>query len=126
MGEPLYSRARAPRRRRRLALRAALAPVLCAIALSSPAQARPVDLELVLAVDVSQSVNAQEFALQMAGYAQAFRNRHVLEAIRAAGDRGIAVALVQWAIKAVAEPWGAVAGHADALGGLGLYAGREQ
>ncbi len=97
MGEPHHSREHAQGRRWRLALCAALAPVFCAIALSSPAQTRPVDLELVLAVDVSQSVNAQEFALQMAGYAQAFRNRHVLGAIRAAGDHGIAVALVQWA-----------------------------
>ena len=97
MGEPPHSKACAPRRRWRLALSAALAPVLCFIPPSSTVQARPVDLELVLAVDVSQSVNRQEFALQMAGYAQAFRNRHVVGAIRAAGDHGIAVALVQWA-----------------------------
>ncbi len=97
MGEPPYSRARASGRRWRSALCAALAPVLSLIAPSSPAQARPVELELVLAVDVSQSVSRQEFALQIAGYARAFRNRQVVGAIRAAGDHGIAVALVQWA-----------------------------
>ena len=97
MGEPSHSRARVPRRRWRSVLCAALAPVLCAMAPSSPVQARPVELELVLAVDVSQSVSRQEFALQMVGYAQAFRNQQVLGAIRAAGDHGIAVALVQWA-----------------------------
>lgn len=55
-----------------------------------------VELELVLALDVSSSVDPMEFALQMNGYAQAFRHRDVIAAIAAAGDRGIAVTLVQW------------------------------
>lgn len=61
------------------------------------AQNRPVDLELVLAVDVSASVSDQEFDLQMRGLAEAFRHRSVAQAIRAAGDLGLAVALIQWA-----------------------------
>ena len=57
---------------------------------------RPVDLELVLAVDASSSVSASEFELQIQGLAQAFRDPRVLQAIRAAGGLGVAVSLVQW------------------------------
>ncbi|MEE8505145.1 MAG: DUF1194 domain-containing protein [Kiloniellales bacterium] len=61
------------------------------------AQERPVDLELVLALDASASVSDEEFDLQVFGLAEAFRHRSVVQAIRAAGDLGLAVALVQWA-----------------------------
>ncbi len=60
------------------------------------APGRRVDLELVLAVDASSSVSAAEFALQIQGLARAFRDPRVQQAIRAAGDLGLAVALVQW------------------------------
>jgi len=57
---------------------------------------RPVDLELVLAVDTSSSVSPGEFNLQMQGLADAFRSPDVQSAIPLAGDLGIAVAMVQW------------------------------
>lgn len=57
---------------------------------------QPVDLELVLAVDASSSVAGWEFDLQMKGIAAAFRDPDVQGAIRAAGDAGIAISLVQW------------------------------
>ena len=57
---------------------------------------QPVDLELVLAVDTSSSVSPGEFNLQMQGLANAFRSPDVHVAIQAAGDLGIAVAMVQW------------------------------
>ena len=77
---------------------AALAGTLLILA-TAPAvsQERPADLELVLAVDVSASVSGEEFDLQIRGLAEAFRHRSVGQAIRAAGDLGLAVALVQWA-----------------------------
>ncbi len=56
----------------------------------------PVDLELVLAVDVSGSVDPPEYELQTRGLAQAFRDPEVQAALQAPGRRGIAVALVQW------------------------------
>jgi hypothetical protein len=56
----------------------------------------PVDLELVLAVDVSGSVDPPEYQLQTRGLAQAFRDPEVLAAIQAPRRQGIAVALVQW------------------------------
>lgn len=57
----------------------------------------PVDLALVLAVDASSSVNPAEFDLQLQGIAQAFRDSEVQGAIASLGDRGMAVAMVQWA-----------------------------
>jgi hypothetical protein len=59
-------------------------------------EARPVDLALVLAVDVSGSVNAQRYELQRRGYAQAFASREVIEAIAAGENHAIAVTLVEW------------------------------
>ena len=71
--------------------------LLLAAAGPAAAQERPVDLELVLAVDASASVSDEEFDLQVRGLAEAFRHRSVAQAIRAAGDLGLAVALIQWA-----------------------------
>ena len=81
-----------------LSITAALAGVLL-IPTTVPALAQewPVDLEIVLAVDVSGSVSDEEFDLQVRGLAEAFRHRSVGQAIRAAGDLGLAVALIQWA-----------------------------
>ena len=60
------------------------------------ASAELVDLELILAVDVSGSVDDQEAELQRAGYGAALTDVRVLGAIRA-GRRGrIAVAYVEW------------------------------
>jgi hypothetical protein len=56
----------------------------------------PVDLQLVLAVDASGSVNQTRFDLQKGGYAAAFRNPRVIEAIAAGARHSIAVAMVQW------------------------------
>ncbi len=65
---------------------------------SGPARAEVgVALELLLAVDVSASVEASEYALQTQGLAWAFSDPEVRAAIRRSGPRGIAVAVVQWA-----------------------------
>lgn len=72
--------------------------LLLSLCLAAPARAgQVVDLELVLAVDCSGSVEPREFDLQLHGIADAFRHPDVLTAIRDAGARGLAVALVQWA-----------------------------
>ena len=57
---------------------------------------QPVELELVLAVDASSSIQSDEFDLQVQGYANAFRDPSVIEAIEELGGGGIAVTLVQW------------------------------
>ncbi len=56
----------------------------------------PVDLQLVLAVDASGSVNNDRFELQKHGYAEAFRSPLVLQAIQSGAGQAIAVTMVQW------------------------------
>jgi hypothetical protein len=56
----------------------------------------PVDLELVLAVDVSRSIDADEFDLQRQGYARAIVNPSVLSAIQSGAIGTIAVTYVEW------------------------------
>jgi hypothetical protein len=71
---------------------------LVVVSAASPSRAQTtVDLELVLAVDASGSVDQHRFDLQKQGYAAAFRDQRVLRAIRSAGAAGtIAVTMVQW------------------------------
>jgi hypothetical protein len=69
---------------------------------------RQVDLELVLAIDCSYSVDAREFELQKIGLAQAFRNPVVLAAIQAGKHKTIAVAVVEWSkpdVQEIVVPW---------------------
>ena len=56
----------------------------------------PVALELVLAVDASSSVDDDEYALQVNGYARAFRDAEVIAAIEALRPSGVAVTYVEW------------------------------
>lgn len=70
---------------------------------------RPVDLALCLAIDVSASVDFDEFGLMLGGLAAAFRDAEIQAAI-AAGPRGaIAVAALFWSAAAtppeLAVPW---------------------
>src|SRR5512145_2547912 len=55
-----------------------------------------VDLQLVLAVDASGSVDERRFELQKQGYVAAFRDPRVLHAIQAGATQAIAVTMVQW------------------------------
>jgi hypothetical protein len=57
----------------------------------------PVNLELVLAIDTSLSVDDQEFELQRQGLANAFLHRDVVNAILAHSEGGIAVTIIHWA-----------------------------
>ena len=78
----------------------------------------PVDLELILAVDASSSVSAEEFDLQIKGLAEAFRSPEVLAAIQAGGDFGIAVSLMQWSDnrkQILAVDWSAVRDETSTL-----------
>lgn len=53
-------------------------------------------VELVLALDASASVDKREFALQVEGLAQAFRDPEVQRAVEDLQPLGAAVAVVQW------------------------------
>ncbi len=71
--------------------------LLLALAATVPAAAQPaVDLQLVLAVDASGSVDQVRFELQKRGYVAAFRHARVLQAIRSGPSQAIAVTMVQW------------------------------
>jgi hypothetical protein len=84
------------------AARTALAPVFAILlvamsALLAPAfAAEDVDLLLVLAADVSRSVDQPKFQLQREGYAAAIANPRVLDAIASGPNRRIAVSFVEW------------------------------
>src|SRR3546814_3922807 len=90
-------------------LSAILATALLAMSGRVPAaELVAVDLELVLAVDVSRSMDPDEQALQRAGYIAAFRDPEVLRAIRSGPVGRIAVAYVEWAgagLQRVILPW---------------------
>lgn len=70
-----------------------LATFLAAIPIRA---AEPVDLLLVLAADVSRSVDSEKFKLQREGYATAISDKRVLEAIGAGRNRRIAVLFLEW------------------------------
>ena len=76
-----------------------------------------VDLELVLAVDVSQSMDYDEHQLQRAGYVAAFRHDEVINAILY-GPRGrIAVTYMEWGDaydQVQIVPWTLIASQEDA------------
>lgn len=69
----------------------------CVFALTAiRAQAETVDLLLVLAADVSRSVDAPKFQLQREGYAAAIANPRVIEAINSGHFHRIGVCYVEW------------------------------
>ncbi len=81
------------------------------------ALAEPVDLELVIATDVSRSVNTEEAMLQREGVAQAFRSLEVVEAIERGALGKIAVAYIDWSteyINRVIVDWQVIHNHATA------------
>jgi hypothetical protein len=79
-------------------MRALFATILAvAIGAGSAAlAAEPADLLLVLAADVSRSVDYQKFQLQREGYAAAMSDPRVLDAIRSGAQGRIAVSFVEW------------------------------
>jgi hypothetical protein len=79
---------------RRIAL---LAGLMALPAMPATAEDLPVDLELVLAVDISGSVDEVEARLQREGYIAALRHPDVIEAIEGGMFGRIAVAYVEWA-----------------------------
>jgi hypothetical protein len=73
------------------------AACLAALPGAASAQETDVDLELVLAVDVSRSMDAAEQELQKAGYIAALQHPEVLGAIASGFLGRIAVTYVEWA-----------------------------
>src|SRR3954454_16574625 len=76
-----------------------------------------VDVELVMAVDISYSMDVDELALQREGYAQAIASQEFLNALKLGTHAKIAVTLVEWAGVAdqrVVVPWRLIDGAATA------------
>src|SRR5690606_13461822 len=82
-----------------------------------PALAEPVDVELVLAVDVSLSMSPGELAIQRDGYAAALTHERVLQAIAEGYHGKIAVTYFEWAgttSHRILVPWTTVGTKEDA------------
>ena len=76
-----------------------IAAAILAVLLALPARAgaESVDLELVIAVDVSGSIDPEEAALQRQGYLGALQDPRVLAAVKSGFHGRIAVTYVEWA-----------------------------
>jgi hypothetical protein len=79
-----------------------------------------VDVELVLAVDVSYSMDMDELALQREGYAQAIVSKEFLQALKSGPNGKIAVTYFEWAASTdqkIIIPWRLIDGPetADAV-----------
>ncbi|MDP3694354.1 DUF1194 domain-containing protein [Bradyrhizobium sp.] len=79
-----------------------------------------VDVELVLAVDVSYSMDLDELALQREGYAQAITSREFLQALKGGPNGRISVTYFEWAASGDQKliiPWRVIDGPetADAV-----------
>ena len=79
-----------------------------------------VDVELVLAVDVSYSMDMDELAIQREGYAQAIVSKEFLQALKSLPNGKIAVTYFEWAASSdqkVIIPWRLIDGPetADAV-----------
>jgi hypothetical protein len=98
------------------------------VALSLPvcADDTPVDLELIIAVDSSPSMDADEQVVQRQGYASAFRDPDLVLAITAGWRRRVAVAFIEWSgptDQRVVVPWTLIDGtESAATFALGLGA----
>jgi hypothetical protein len=80
----------------------------------------PVDLELVIAVDVSYSMDPDEQALQREGYVLALTSKEFLQALRQGAYGKIAITYFEWAgqfDQKIAMPWRLIDGPeaADAV-----------
>ena len=60
-------------------------------------QAATVDVELILAVDVSYSMDMDELAIQREGYAQAIISKEFLQALKSGPNGKISVTYFEWA-----------------------------
>lgn len=83
-------------------------------------QAMPVDVELVLAVDVSYSMDMDELAIQREGYAQAIVSKDFLQALKGLPNGKIAITYFEWAASSdqkIIIPWRVIDGPetADAV-----------
>ena len=85
-------------------------------------QAATVDVELILAVDVSYSMDMDELAIQREGYAQAIVSKDFLQALKSLPNGKVAITYFEWAASSdqkIIIPWRVIDGPetADAVAG---------
>jgi hypothetical protein len=93
------------------------APRFADFPVNKAANSVEVDVELVLAVDISYSMDMDELALQRDGYANAVASQEFLNALKQGTHGKVALTLVEWAGVAdqrVVVPWRLVDGAASA------------
>lgn len=95
-------------------------PQLAPARLADAKQDPVVDVELILAVDVSYSMDMEELAIQREGYAQAIVSKEFLAALKTGPTGKIAVTYFEWAAsndQKVIIPWRVIDGpeSADAV-----------
>ena len=81
-------------------------------------QSEPVDLELVLAVDTSGSMDGAKLQMQREGYENAFRDKEFMQAVKSGPTGRIAVVYLEWAgvgYQNVLVPWTLIERPEDAL-----------
>ncbi|MBA3652516.1 MAG: DUF1194 domain-containing protein [Chthoniobacterales bacterium] len=88
--------------------------------LAEKESAPAVDVELVLAVDVSYSMDMEELAIQREGYAQAIVSKDFLQALKTGPNGKISVTYFEWAASSdqkIIIPWRVIDGPetADAV-----------
>jgi hypothetical protein len=77
----------------------------------------PVDVELVIAVDVSYSMDPEEQALQREGYVQALTSREFMQALREGAHGKVAITYFEWAgefDQKIIMPWRLIEGPESA------------
>ena len=94
---------------------AALAASIAAVTIAAAVDSGEVDTALIVAIDVSNSVDDQRYKLQMEGIAQALEDPGVIQAIVGGAKGGILFSLITWADQpTVNMPWTHIASEADA------------
>ena len=97
-----------------------LALLFALLAAAAPARsdvAELVDIELILAIDVSGSIDEEEAALQRQGYLRALVHPQVIEAIKGGEKRKIGITYVEWAgyhYQRVVVDWALISDKASA------------
>ena len=93
---------------RTAALTVALGAVLSVQSQRAQSEPIPVDVQLVLAVDVSSSMSREELEIQRSGYVAAIKDPLFVTAIQLGATGRIAVAYVEWAgpdFQVLTMPW---------------------
>lgn len=98
-------------------VRSLAAPVTPPLSVAAADETNRVDVELILAVDVSYSMDMDELALQREGYAGAITSREFLQALKTGPTGKVAVTYFEWAASTdqkIVIPWRVIDGPESA------------